>query len=101
MTQKNGRFYNSKLIAYHSIDPAVMARVADGIHTDLKNGRKLKRTYNGYRPETFLLMVTDYMNGPIRYLKVRGPQILVLRAHSMVTSQGPNTGNLQPMSTGT
>ncbi|WP_321211721.1 pseudomurein-binding repeat-containing protein [Methanothermobacter sp. DP] len=73
MTQKNGRFYNSKLIAYHSIDPAVMARVADGIHTDLKNGRKLKRTYNGYRPETFLLMVTDYMNGPIRYLKVRGP----------------------------
>ncbi|MGB9837723.1 pseudomurein-binding repeat-containing protein [Methanothermobacter sp.] len=71
--QRNGRFYNSKLIAYHSIDPAVMAGVADGIHTDLKKGKKLKRTYNGYRPVTFLLMATDYMNGPIGYIKVRDP----------------------------
>jgi len=73
MVQRNGRFYNSKLIAYHSTDPAVMAGVADGIYRDLKNGRKLKGTYRGYRPETFLLMVTDYMNGPIKPLKVRGP----------------------------
>lgn len=73
MLQRKGRFYNSKLIAYHSIDPARMAYTADGIYRDILRGRKLKGSYSGYTPARFLLMVTDYMNGPIRPIKVRGP----------------------------
>lgn len=73
MLQMDGRFYNSKLIAYHSIDPARMAYAADGIYRDILRGKKLKSSYSGHSPATFLLIVTDYMNGPIRPIRVRGP----------------------------
>ncbi len=35
--------------------------------------KKLKSSYYGYSPHKFLLMVTEYMNGPIRPLNVKGP----------------------------
>lgn len=39
ITSCNGRFYNTQLIAYHSVDPARMAVVADGIYRTIRSGR--------------------------------------------------------------
>jgi len=80
MLQREGRFYNSKLIAYHSIDPARMAYAAAEIYRDIMKGKKLKGSYSGYSPANFLLMATDYMNGPIRPIRVSGPSKTIARS---------------------
>lgn len=65
LTSSSGRYYNTALIATHKISPATMASVANGIYTSNKNKKALSKSYSGYRLVTFLLMATDYMNGPI------------------------------------
>ncbi len=65
LTSTAGRYYNTGLIATHKLSPAIMARVASGIYETNKNKKVFSKSYSGYRLVTFLLMATDYMNGPI------------------------------------
>ena len=65
LTSNAGRYYNTKLILNHRIDPPIMAKVARGIYNSTKYKKAIKAVYYSYRPVTFLLMATDYMNGPI------------------------------------
>jgi hypothetical protein len=75
LTSSSGRYYNTALIATHKISPATMAKVASGIYSSNKNKKVFKTSYNGYKLASFLLMSTDYMNGPIKKLTyVKGPK---------------------------
>lgn len=65
LTSTAGRYYNTGLIATHKISPAIVAKVASGIYESNKNKKVFSKSYSGYRLVTFLLMATDYMNGPI------------------------------------
>ena len=66
LTSSSGRYYDTALIANHKISPATMASVANGIYTSNKNKKVFKKSYNGYRLASFLLMATAYMNGPMK-----------------------------------
>ncbi len=75
LTSSSGRYYDTALIATHKISPKTMAGVANGIYTSNKNKKSFKSSYNGYRLASFLLISTDYMNGPIKKLiYIKGPK---------------------------
>jgi hypothetical protein len=75
LTSNSGRYYDTSLIATHKISPATMAQVASGIYSSNKNKKAFKTSYNGYRLASFLLISTDYMNGPIKKLiYIKGPK---------------------------
>ena len=65
LTSCNGRVYSASLILKHQVSPATVAKIANGIYTSNYYKKPIKSSYSGYRTSTFLLMVTDYMNGAI------------------------------------